>query len=77
MLVLKVLCSKHADGVHDSFVLIFNTISMRVLIIEDSEKLAKSLKKGLEQEGYSADYLTVKMASGGLNISIKITMSLF
>jgi DNA-binding response OmpR family regulator len=30
---------------------------MRVLIIEDQEKLAAALKKGLEQEGYSADYL--------------------
>ena len=30
---------------------------MRILIIEDQEKLAKSLKKGLEQEGYSADFL--------------------
>jgi DNA-binding response OmpR family regulator len=30
---------------------------MRVLIIEDQEKLAKSLKKGLEQEGYAADYV--------------------
>jgi DNA-binding response OmpR family regulator len=30
---------------------------MRILIIEDQEKLAKSLKKGLEQEGYAADYL--------------------
>jgi len=31
---------------------------MRILIIEDQEKLAQALKKGLEQEGYSADYLT-------------------
>src|SRR5205823_412868 len=30
---------------------------MRILIVEDQEKLAKALKKGLEQEGYSADYL--------------------
>ncbi|MDE2312219.1 MAG: response regulator transcription factor [Patescibacteria group bacterium] len=30
---------------------------MRILIIEDQEKLAKALKKGLEQEGYSADYV--------------------
>jgi DNA-binding response OmpR family regulator len=30
---------------------------MRILIIEDQEKLAKSLKKGLEQKGYVADYL--------------------
>jgi len=30
---------------------------MRILIIEDNEKLAKSIKKGLEQEGYAADYL--------------------
>ncbi|MDB5254161.1 MAG: czcR [Parcubacteria group bacterium] len=31
---------------------------MRILIIEDNEKLAKSLKKGLEAEGFVADYLT-------------------
>ena len=31
---------------------------MRILIIEDEEKLAKSLKKGLEKNGYAVDYLT-------------------
>lgn len=31
---------------------------MKILIIEDQEKLAKSIKKGLEQQGYSVDYLT-------------------
>jgi len=31
---------------------------MKILVIEDNEKLAKSLKKGLEQEGHAADYLT-------------------
>jgi len=30
---------------------------MKILIIEDHEKLAKSVKKGLEQEGYAADCL--------------------
>jgi DNA-binding response OmpR family regulator len=30
---------------------------MKVLIIEDNEKLAQSLKRGLEQEGFSVDYL--------------------
>ncbi|MDP2648252.1 MAG: response regulator transcription factor [Candidatus Yanofskybacteria bacterium] len=30
---------------------------MRILIVEDEEKLAKALKKGLEKEGYAADYL--------------------
>jgi len=30
---------------------------MKVLIIEDNEKLAQSLKRGLEQEGFAADYL--------------------
>lgn len=30
---------------------------MKILIIEDQEKLAKLIKKGLEQEGYTADYL--------------------
>ena len=31
---------------------------MKLLVIEDNEKLAKSLKKGLEQEGHAVDYLT-------------------
>jgi DNA-binding response OmpR family regulator len=30
---------------------------MRALIIEDEEKLAESLKKGLERSGYAADYV--------------------
>ncbi len=30
---------------------------MRILIIEDNLKLAASLKRGFEQEGYAADYL--------------------
>ena len=30
---------------------------MKILIIEDNEKLAKSLKKGLEQEGFTIDCL--------------------
>ncbi|MDE2001805.1 MAG: response regulator, partial [Patescibacteria group bacterium] len=30
---------------------------MKILIIEDEAKLAKSLKQGLEQQGYAADYL--------------------
>ncbi len=30
---------------------------MRILIIEDEEKLALSLKKGLERSGYAADYV--------------------
>jgi len=30
---------------------------MRILIIEDEEKLAQSLKKGLEKSGYAVDYL--------------------
>jgi DNA-binding response OmpR family regulator len=30
---------------------------MRILIVEDEEKLAISLKKGLEREGFSADYV--------------------
>lgn len=37
--------------------MLFNRI-MRILIIEDEEKLAESLKKGLEKSGYAADYLT-------------------
>jgi DNA-binding response OmpR family regulator len=30
---------------------------MRILIVEDEEKLAVSIKKGLEQNGYAVDYL--------------------
>ena len=30
---------------------------MRILIVEDEEKLAQAIKKGLEKEGYAADYL--------------------
>ena len=30
---------------------------MRILIVEDEEKLAKSIKTGLEKEGYAADYV--------------------
>jgi DNA-binding response OmpR family regulator len=31
---------------------------MRILIVEDEETLARSLKKGLEKEGYAVDYVT-------------------
>ena len=31
---------------------------MRILIIEDNQKLANTLSRGLRQEGYAADYLT-------------------
>lgn len=31
---------------------------MRILIVEDEERLAKSIKKALEKEGYAADYVT-------------------
>lgn len=31
---------------------------MKILIVEDQEKLAKLLKKGLESKGYAADYVT-------------------
>jgi len=31
---------------------------MRIMIIEDNQKLAQSIKKGLEQKGFVADYLT-------------------
>jgi two-component system copper resistance phosphate regulon response regulator CusR len=31
---------------------------MRILVIEDNQKLADSLTRGLRQEGYAADYLT-------------------
>jgi len=32
-----------------------SVVDMRILIIEDNRKLALSLKRGLEQEGYAAD----------------------
>lgn len=31
---------------------------MRILLVEDEEKLAKSIQKGLEMEGYAVDYIT-------------------
>src|SRR6266568_8530006 len=31
---------------------------MKILIVEDQEKLAQSIKMGLEKEGYAADYVT-------------------
>jgi DNA-binding response OmpR family regulator len=31
---------------------------MRILIIEDNQKLGSSLKRGFEQEGYAADHIT-------------------
>lgn len=31
---------------------------MRILVIEDEEKLAKALKRGLDKEGYAVDYVT-------------------
>ncbi len=31
---------------------------MRILIVEDEEKLAKLIQKGLKRQGYAADYLT-------------------
>lgn len=34
---------------------------MRILIIEDNQKLADSITRGLRQEGYAADYLTKGM----------------
>ena len=43
---------------------------MRILVIEDNEKLAKSLKKGLEQEGYAADYV-LDGEAGERRISLK------
>ena len=30
---------------------------MRILVIEDNQKLADSLSRGLQQEGYAADYV--------------------
>jgi DNA-binding response OmpR family regulator len=30
---------------------------MRILIVEDNQKLARSIKKGLEQEGYAVDHV--------------------
>jgi DNA-binding response OmpR family regulator len=42
---------------------------MRILIIEDEEKLAKSLARGLTQSGYAADYL-LDGESGGRRIEL-------
>ena len=45
-------------NLHRNFIQITYTYRyMRILIIEDEAKLAKSLKLGLEQEGYAVDYL--------------------
>ena len=44
---------------------------MKVLIIEDNEKLAQSLKRGLEQEGFSADYL-LDGESGQKRIELRV-----
>lgn len=36
--------------------LIADNIGVKILVVEDEEKLAKHLKKGLEQEGYTVEY---------------------
>ncbi|MFM2330547.1 MAG: hypothetical protein RLZZ26_54 [Candidatus Parcubacteria bacterium] len=43
---------------------------MRILVIEDNQKLADSLTRGLRQEGYAADYLM-----NGLDGEKRMTMS--
>ena len=37
---------------------IVDLLYMRILVIEDNQKLADSITRGLRQEGYAADYLT-------------------
>jgi DNA-binding response OmpR family regulator len=37
--------------------IIHHDVYMRVLVIEDNQKLADSISRGLRQEGYAADYL--------------------
>jgi DNA-binding response OmpR family regulator len=34
------------------------TVHMKILIVEDQEKLAEMVKRGLEKEGFAADYVT-------------------
>ncbi len=43
--------------VRDSVSIFRNTVYMRILIVEDEEKLAEPLKKGLELNGFTVDYL--------------------
>lgn len=44
---------------------------MKILIVEDNEKLASGMKRGLEQEGYAADYV-LDGASGARRIEFGI-----
>lgn len=38
--------------------LCYSIQTMRILVVEDNEKLARSIKKGLEQEGYAVDHIS-------------------
>ncbi len=46
-----------ATFLHDSFIRSIYAQSMKILLIEDNQKLAESIKKGLEQESYIVDCL--------------------
>ena len=43
---------------YKQFTIVHHDVYMRVLVIEDNQKLADSISRGLRQEGYAADYLT-------------------
>jgi two-component system, OmpR family, copper resistance phosphate regulon response regulator CusR len=48
---------KHSPTIRDSVPILGNDHPMRILIVEDEEKLAEPLKKGLELQGFTVDYL--------------------
>lgn len=46
-----------AQYLHVSFIFRYHTTRMRVLIVEDHEKIAQTLQKGLETAGFAVDYV--------------------
>jgi two-component system, OmpR family, copper resistance phosphate regulon response regulator CusR len=48
---------KRSGGIYDSVPIPLTFFPMRILIVEDEEKLAEPLKKGLELNGFTVDYL--------------------
>jgi DNA-binding response OmpR family regulator len=57
--VLAIFCAGASieDYRHKNVIYEGHTFTMKILIVEDNEKLAQSLKRGFDQEGFSADYL--------------------
>jgi K+-sensing histidine kinase KdpD len=54
---------------------------MKILIIEDNEKLASGIKHGLEQEGYAADYVLdgesgARERNSGTGLGLSITQEI-